>query len=566
MSLESLKDLRILVSFNYGLLCCRRYDGQRQGFEPTVALIVLPLHYKVIRFASSRRHLSEPRLSPKPISVLPDQSPAGKMKMESWVPLFNIFLNSTCPETDASLWLQQSFKLASPSISTTSFISLLTRNIDVNIVDPPSPSNHTKSVMWIRTLPDAVQARILSFLSYESGKFRKRDLCSLAEKTLRDGLELDFWVKSAAQQLLDVVSDSKCERASCSELEDEFGSLPAWLKDVAGKSDKVLPWLPISRNELISRMQFSSSSENDDLVVEIEEDKEDNLDEVMEEGSVSSSEDDASLDPGVEKMAACLKLKILNSESTFHTIEMAREIQRLTKGGGNDALAILSLIEPWKADDETVSILISHLVGEKEDEHVWSSFILCSFVLPKLLELHEPASRVLITAIVEYCKVYQKAAEYALLLPLMLKNGGINNPICDVITRIVKECLHPGQASSLCQRLICEQEVDPKLICLPCHQCLIGSEMVWTESLFVLMQNILNHDIPLTQDSVDRLVYCACECARKFSKSLKFCNFLLCLVNKCGPLLKTQKVALMDAVSHTSTLVTKSILSKLSSL
>ncbi|CAH9083932.1 unnamed protein product [Cuscuta europaea] len=491
------------------------------------------------------------------------------MKMEFWVPLFNIFLKSTCPETDASLWLQQSFKPASPSISTTSFISLLTRNIDVNIVDPSSPtstpSNHAKSVMWIRTLPNAVQARILSFLSYESGKFRKRDLCSLAEKILRDGLELDFWVKSTAQQLLDVLSESKYEWASCSKLEDEFGSLPDWLKDVAGKSDKVLPWLPMSRNELISRMQFSSSSENDDLVVEIEEDKEDNSDEIMEEGSLSSSEDDASLEPGVEKVAACLKLKILNSESTFQTIEMAREIQRLTKGGGN-ALAILSLIEPWKADDETVSILISHLVGEKEDEHVWPSYILCSFVLPKLLELHEPASRVLITAIVEYCKVYQKAAEYALLLPLVLKIGGINNPICDVITRIVKECLHPGHASSLCQRLICEQEAAPKLICLPCHQCLIGSEMVWTDSLFVLMQNILNHDIHLTQDSVDRLVYCACECARKFSKSLKFCNFLLCLVNKCGPLLKTQKLALMDAVSHTSTLVTKSILSKLSSL
>lgn len=48
-------------------------------------------------------------------------------RMESWVPLFNIFLNSPTPETDASRWLQESFNAASAvPITTASFLSLLT--------------------------------------------------------------------------------------------------------------------------------------------------------------------------------------------------------------------------------------------------------------------------------------------------------------------------------------------------------------------------------------------------------------------------------------------------------
>nr|GMD52560.1 uncharacterized protein LOC109171073 isoform X1 [Ipomoea batatas] len=495
--------------------------------------------------------------------------------MESWVPLFKIFLNSTCPEADASLWLQQSFDPASLSISTTSFISLLTKAIDIDLTDPSSPSsspsNHRKRVMWIRTLPNAVQARILSFLLYDSRMFLKRDLCKLAEKILNEGKELDFWVQRAAQQLFDVLSEPKCEEVSClhldaeeEKMEHEFGSLPDWLKDAASKNDLVLPWLPMSLSELISGMQLSSYGENDDLLVGVEENKEEDLDERMEEVGAGFSEDDYSLDPGVEKMAACLKVRILNFESTVKTIELAREVQQLCRGG--NALALFHIIEPWGADDETASILISHLVDGEEDELGWPSYVLCSIVLPKLLSLLEPASRVLMTAIVEYCKVHQKAAEYALLFPLILKVGGINNPICDVITKIMKECLHPGHASALCQRLLCEQKDAPKFICLPCHRYLIGRELVWTESLFVLMQNILNYNIHLTQDSVDQLVHWSCKSTEKFSKSLKFCNFLLCFVNKCAPLLKSQKLALTDAVGHTSTLVTKSILSKLSSL
>ncbi|KAJ8531998.1 hypothetical protein K7X08_011921 [Anisodus acutangulus] len=123
--------------------------------------------------------------------------------MECWIPLFQIFLNSPCPDTEASLWLQQSFNQPDPTtISTISFLSLLTRPTEITVTD--SSSSHTKRVMWIQALPNAVQARILSFLLYDCRRFCESELRQLAGNMLKEGKELDFWVKRAAHQLLDV--------------------------------------------------------------------------------------------------------------------------------------------------------------------------------------------------------------------------------------------------------------------------------------------------------------------------------------------------------------------------
>ncbi|KAF3625621.1 putative tetraspanin-2-like [Capsicum annuum] len=364
--------------------------------------------------------------------------------------------------------------------------------------------------------------------------------------------ELDFWVKRAAHQLLDVLSRSNHEWLSCfnldseeEQLEDEFRSLPDWLKDDIIETDLMLPWLPISQKQFNFSMQFSSCSENDDPMTKFEEGKQEILDGVIEEvDEVVIKEVDEYLEPQVEETAGGLKL---------------------CKGGGQ-SLVILGIIEPWRADDEPAAVLVSNLLDGNEDELGWPSHVLCSVILPKLLVLKEPASRVLLTAIVDYSKVHQKAAEYALLLPLMLRMEGINSPICDVITRIVRESLHPGHVSAFCQKLLSDEADLKKFICLPFHQCLIGSKLVWTESLFNLMQNILNHNIHFTQDSVDRLVQHAWVCADRFSKSLKFGKFLLCFVTKCSPMLKSHKCVLTEATQHTNTLVTKSVLTKLSSL
>ncbi|KAK4391784.1 hypothetical protein Sango_1956200 [Sesamum angolense] len=395
--------------------------------------------------------------------------------MEGWIPLFEIFLNSPCPECEASLWLQKAFNPSSNAspISTASFLSLLKTPSETTSIDPSSPRQ-------MRNTAAVVQARILSFLAYDHQRFCKRDLCKLARVMLNEGRSLDFWVKKAAQRLLDMVSVSNYQWISHFNLdteeenvEDEFYSMPDWLSDAAKDSDSVFTWLPMSSDELSETVPLTASGAID-----------------------------------VEPMAKSLKSRLLNVESTSEAVELGKEVHKLCSESKQNSLVVLDLIEPWSADDETAAVLISQLSnGSETYELGWPSHILCSIVLPKFLVLNEPASRVLMMRTIEYCKAHQTSAEYALLLPLILRNEGINNPICDVITRIIKESLHPGHVSAFCQKLLCEDKDARRFVCLPRHRCLISEELVWTDSLFSLWQNILNHNVHLTQDSVDQLVY-----------------------------------------------------------
>ncbi|KAK9072019.1 hypothetical protein SSX86_008451 [Deinandra increscens subsp. villosa] len=497
--------------------------------------------------------------------------------MESWVPLMNIFMNSLSPETEASLWFQSSFNSSSTNIiSPASFLSLLLQPTEALVIDSSSTPSSKQRFIWLQTLPNSVQARVLSFLIYENAKFNKQELSKLARELLFNASEVDFWVRRAAHQLFDVVSDSNFKWVSCLNLdseeekfEEKFGSLPAWLNDVATANDPVLPWLPVSADDdMNTRLPDVEDEKKDDedFMVDVEDEKDLNLETVGTQRQLGHLESDA-IDHETKEAALCLKTKILNMESSLKAAELADDIRMLVFKKKKNSLMVLSLIEPWNADDEIVPVFLSRFLEGNEDDFVTTSSILCSVVLPKFLELEKPASRVIVTATIDYCKVHHKSAVYALLIPLILRKNGINNPICDVITRIIKECLHPAHVSSVCQKLLCEENTNGnEYICPPCCQHLVSKSLVWTESLINLFQIILNHDVHLTQDSVNQLVFHVQDSAICFSKSLKFANFLLCFVSKCAPLLGLHKVALSEAVGNTSSFLTKSILSKLASI
>ncbi|KAJ4825450.1 hypothetical protein Tsubulata_010610 [Turnera subulata] len=503
--------------------------------------------------------------------------------MDQWVPLFDIFLHSPTPETQASLWLQQAFNAtvssssASPPsttpITTASFLSLLARPIDAISTDAAA----TKRLMFIQTLPGMVQSRIFSFLALERDRFCKRDLCRLARGVLAGDREVDFWVTRAARHLLDQLSGANYEWISGLSLDsggegtcEEFDSVPDWLKDTAASGHEMcLSWLPVSVDDLRSRELFGTGCESeDDLLSQVGDGAGENVKEEDMDKMEIDCDVDAHLGQGIDDLVASLKARVMNFESAPKTEELADEIRKLCLQGvrGGDSLSVLGLIEPWKADDETASVLISCLSKGDEEALDWSSQVLCTIMLPKLLVLQGPASRVLVTALVDYCRLHHTATEYALLFPLIMGKDGINTPICDVVTKIVKECLHPAHVSAFCQKLLCGGEAKERIICLPCHRCLIANELVWTESLFNLFYNILNHNVQLTQDSVDQLVLRISELSQSFSKSLKFGNFLLCFITKCALALRSHKLLLTEAVEQTNTLVTKSTLSKLESL
>ncbi|KAI3936697.1 hypothetical protein MKX01_034126 [Papaver californicum] len=463
--------------------------------------------------------------------------------MEAWIHLFDIFLNSPAPEFEASLWFSSnSINNSTTTTSTNSFLKLLSKPIDAITTNPASYSSSSSSIqskrfMYIQTLPSAVQSRILSYLTTESKRFCKRELCFSRFSSLNlDGFE---------------------------EEEEEFLALPNWLLS----KSSVLPWLPLTFDELRECTSLSCiADENRDEVMEVEE-----LCEVEEKDEVLNQMD-VSIDSQVRTKAGTLKMKLLNCESSKGTVSLANEIRQICfEEDGKEvknSFAVLGLIELWEVDDETASVLIPNLLGgnANESEFSWASKILCSIVLPKLLVLNGPASRVLVTTTVEFCKQRQKAAVDALLFPLILRKEGLNTHMCDVMSRIIKECLHPAHVSAFCQRLLCGEEESRKFVCLPCHQHLVSDKLVWTEPLFTLFQNILNQNISLTQDSVDHLVSVVRELAGQYSKSLKFSTFLLCLITKCHSSLMHHKLILIPTVELTNTFMTKSVLSKLNSL
>ncbi|CAN1340681.1 hypothetical protein LINPERPRIM_LOCUS38929 [Linum perenne] len=489
--------------------------------------------------------------------------------MEQWIPLFDIFLNSPTPELEASLWIHRSFNVTSSfPISPASFLALLTQPLDES---SSSPSKINGRAMFIQTLPSMVQARILSFLSIEHHRFCSRELNRLCKCVLSESCGVEFWVKRAARNLFDKLSGSISQCVSDSDegrVDVEFKRLPIWLKDAAdvATNEALLPWLPLSPSELNRTSLFSShETEQQPSLTQIGENEIYDGKGVAEAMEIDHSQNDI-LDPEIQNMASSLRTRLTDVDSSSKTVELANEIRKLCLDSRADSLAVLGLIQPWIVDEETAAILVSNLTSGSNDELSWPSHVLSSVIFPKLLTLERPASRVLVSSVINFCKVHEQAAEYALLIPLIMKKDGINNPICEVITRIVKECLHRAHVSALCQKLLCGREDERRPIIQHCHQGLISRELVWTESLFNLFQNILSHNVQLSKDSVDQLVLHIHDLALTFPKSLKFGKFLLCFVTRCGFLLQSHKSLLIEAVVKTDTLVTKSILSKLASL
>ncbi|KAG0493897.1 hypothetical protein HPP92_004891 [Vanilla planifolia] len=495
-------------------------------------------------------------------------------RMEQWLPLFEILLNSPSPEGEASFWFQEKRQQlvssdfpAADSPRTTSFLSLLLSPVPT--MYGQLASSNSSPLILMQTLPFAVQTRILSILAADYQRFSPHLLRSLAAHILKSDLPSSsdhpaFWVRRAACNLFDVLPpatdlvDAHLEDVQRVKT-DEFNSLPHWLEDLAKTSSPLLPWLPVDTRRSVQKAPFVLADNTRNRKLH-------NSGKLEAEPLIQSDLSGSlpPINPQARDEAAALKGELLSSDSTVETIRLTHKIQQLClKYGAGNELTLLGLIEPWELNDEMLSVMLSHISNDITPfSKSWPTYILCSTALPKMLALKNPASRVLLSAIICFCKKYQTAAVEALLFPLMLHKEGINVVQCDVLVKITKECLHPAHVSAFCQRLLCGGK-HKRFICLPCQKDRISDEVVWTESLFTLFQNILNQNVQFTPDTADHIVAVVDEMGVKFSKSLKYGNFLLCFVTKCIYAVNTYKKQLRDAAEKTSTLVTRSILSRL---
>ncbi|KAJ3686526.1 hypothetical protein LUZ61_015690 [Rhynchospora tenuis] len=452
--------------------------------------------------------------------------------MEQWRPLFALLLSSPTPETDSARWFDSHIQPNSPPL-TSSFLALLLS---------PVPST---SLVFIQTLPSFLQSRILSFLSSYRLRFDSLQLHSLATKMVVLS-DLDFWVKRAAHNLLDEMPEGSFPK-------DSFFDLPSWLRETSSNETPYVPCLPFDKSKLPERKAKHLHVAEEQICEE-------------PVSLVSSSLSPKHAPPLSDRaigQAMVLKREISTVESVPETLALAEKIQNICIETQNP-MEVLSLIEPWEINDDLVRVLLSNISFENG-----TFLILSSIILPKLLTLQKLPTSLIISTTLDYCKKHPVEAVNALLLPLIFRIQGLNMPICDLITKVTKECMHPLHVSFFIQTVLCAEEGrDRKPVCLPQHLEFISNELIWNEPMFQLFYNMINRDkeVILTPDSIEKLVSVIEEMASKFAKSLKFGSFVLCFVSKCGNKLRYHKVLLEKAAEKTDTFVTKAILARLHSI
>lgn len=484
--------------------------------------------------------------------------------MEQWLPLFRHLL--ACPVANADAFSSIAASVDFPS-SPPPAAALLRLLLSPAPTLPASASDPTAAILF-QTLPPFLQSQALSFLASSAGLLDSHLLRALAARVLSAPPgRYGFWALRGARHLLDRLPEEEgVPGVASEEFIDGFHEPPPWLKEMAVRARPVLPWLPVDCRSVVGSGTRGGGCGGDGLdgigleTLVLAQDEDVEMEEV---GSVLPPQAPPLADSVVQR-ALTMHKEIVTTESVL-VAQRVKDLQDLCVESRN-AAAVLSLVQPWEADDDTLRVLLSSLVLQEDGVRGGGpALVLCSVFLPQLLELQRPPSSVLLSAALDFCKRYPAAALEAVLFPLVLRKGGLNVPQCDVLTRIVKECMHPLHVTAFCHRLLSGVEQERKPVCMPQHHENVGTHLVWTESLFALFYSILSQDICLTPSSVGELISVSDECAPEFSRSLKFGNFLRCFLSKCWHQCKNQRVLLERAAERTNTFLTKTILAKLRS-
>uniref|UniRef100_A0ACD5UH58 Uncharacterized protein n=1 Tax=Avena sativa TaxID=4498 RepID=A0ACD5UH58_AVESA len=472
--------------------------------------------------------------------------------MEPWLPLLRHLLASPAPNAAAFSSSNNSPSSAPPAAG---LLRILLSPV------PTLPVSEPTAVLF-QTLPPLLQSQALSFLSSSAPLLDPLQIRSLASCVLSAPPgRYDFWVRRGARHLLDGLPENDAPDDPW-EFTEEFHEPPPWLKEEAARTRPALPWLPVDCRSVKSSDVRTGGDGLDGVRMESLQLEQDEFTSMHDVGSAPSPPA-SPLGNSVINRALALHKEIETADSVLGAQQLAKDLHDLCIESGN-AEEVLGLVRPWEADDDTARVLLSNLVLEEDGTHgKGPALVLCSLVLPKLLNLQRAASSGLLSVALDICKRHPAAALEAVLFPLVLRKEGLNVPQCDVLTRIVKDCMHPLHVTAFCHRLLSGKEEERRPVCMPQHRENIGGDLVWTEPLFVLFNGILNQDIHLTPSTIEKLVSMIDRMAMKFPRSLKFGNFFLCFVSKCWHECRIHRLLLERAAETTNTFLTKAILVKL---
>ncbi|XP_024372571.1 uncharacterized protein [Physcomitrium patens] len=538
-----------------------------------------------------------------------------------WRALLDIFRNSTSAVQTAVRWVEtqgygDALGKASTQGNARGVLQSLSRFVPELLAKPvvvieeqhdnPGATVTICNELWIQTLPNAMQTNILTFLSAERRHFLSKDLVALAS-TLLATRGIDFWVKLAASNLLNVLNGEPDEKMLCLEQNcapgqnsalEQYSSLPSWIEEYKELRSVLLSGLTLRHEDVIPRNDEDPLTQ-EGLAKNVA-DSVDNNRVLMDEVEISTARPETCSQTALGKRKRDPEPRVISQATSPHVqVQESQGPEETMPGGehleavndedeksvrellGNDLFEkakslgialqsrsshdglpfdidilskapnlsrVLKVIKPWLVTDETTSLLVTSLLGEQSG-YAQSTQILTHVLLPKLINMEEPPSRILSSAVLQAGKAHPRATIDAVVIPLLLETDVSGSTLkCDLINRVVKECFSPEAASSLCNRLFCPRN------------------WVWTDGTVGVVQTLLNQKVSLEEVALEGLISLLELNCNQFSASLKFSNLLLNLVTKYGSQVRPYKQVLQQVVSSSKTFLTKSILTKVSAL
>ncbi|KAG6542240.1 hypothetical protein Mapa_016368 [Marchantia paleacea] len=473
------------------------------------------------------------------------------------------------------------------------------------------------SCIWMQTLPSAMQTSVLTFLNVEHNHFRSKDLEALARRILQSPVEADYWVFQAARSLLLTSSPDADQFGSSSSTEEQpFGigdtqmsdyhALPEWLDKCREHTSPMFSWLPLEKSYPVEEVQDQDETHLSETCESLQptsvevpavqqptdklfdherratcsperrthertiEDKDRSEIEIMEAeaGIMDLSKEVNGGDNIVNEEDDKIARAALGEDLYLQALSLGRDLRTRSESGLPKDIylvrstpkfaSLLSAARAWEVDDEVTLLLVETLLVE-QDGYAWSTQVLHAIILPKLYALEKPATRILMTALTQAGKIHPRAVMDSVMFPLICSKNGASSIQCEILNRLVKDCLTEDLILCLLQKMfVCSRESK--------HDFSSNLSWSWTEGVVGVVQNLLSHKVNIDQDCVASLVQALDAAVAEFPTSLKFGNLLLNLVTKHGPRLKSHKALLHQVVDKSRTFLTKSVQSKLASL
>lgn len=470
----------------------------------------------------------------------------------------------------------------------------------------------------MQTLPSAMQTSVLTFLKVEHNHFRTKDLEALARRILQSPVEADYWVYQAARSLLLTTSQNADQWASFSSAEEQrlgigdtqtsdHNAMPEWLDKCSEHTSPMFSWLPLEKsypgdevqdqdkthlsetleslqpmsievpavqqltNELFDHEKRATCSPERRTHERTIEDMDRLEMEIIEAdtGIIDLSKKVNGRDNLVDEDDDKIARAALGEELYLQALSLGQNLRTRSEPGLPKDInlvrstpnfsCLLSAARAWEVDDEVTLLLVETLLVE-QDGYAWSTQLLHAIILPKIYALEKPASRILMTALTQAGKIHPRAVMDSIMFPIICSKNGASSVQCEILNRLVKDCLTEDLILSLLQKMFVprrESEHDFSRS---------NRSWNWTEGVVGVVQNLLSHKVNIDQDCVASLVQDLDAAVAEFSTSLKFGNLLLNLVTKHGPRLKSHKTSLHHVVNRSRTFLTKTVQSKLASI